>query len=143
MSAIDVDSHPSRSFLSADAARHERNRDHCPLAHRAGRGFRRCAHADAHYTEEQKAWFRSLHPHDRAEPCCDISDCREKLARIGTDGYEVYVDDSYGWVKVPPRAVLHGTRNPIGMAILCYQRARVAPRGLNLIIYCFVPADEG
>jgi len=46
-------------------------------------------------------------------------------------------------VKVPPRAILHGTPNPIGSPILCYQRARLAPRGLDLIIYCFVPADEG
>jgi hypothetical protein len=98
---------------------------------------------NATYTPEQQAWFRSLHPMDRPEPCCDISDCREKASRIAGDDYEVYVDDRLGWVKVPQRAVLHGTPNPIGVAILCYQKARLAPHGLDLIIYCFVPADEG
>ena len=97
----------------------------------------------ANYTEEQRAWFQSLHPPGQKESCCDISDCREKVARVKGDTYEVYVDDSFKWVKVPPRAILRGTPNPIGRPVLCYQRASLAPPGLNLIIYCFVPADEG
>jgi hypothetical protein len=95
------------------------------------------------YSDEQRAWFRSLHPPDRPEPCCDLSDCRPKPARIVGAGYEVYVDNAFGWVKVPRRAILHGTPNPIGEPILCYQKAGVAPKGLDLIIYCFVPAGEG
>ena len=95
------------------------------------------------YTDEQRAWFQSLRPPGKKEPCCDLSDCREKVARVRGDGYEVYVDDSFKWVKVPPAAILRGTPNPIGRPVLCYQRARLAPPGLNLIIYCFVPADEG
>jgi hypothetical protein len=98
---------------------------------------------NAHYSDEQKAWFQGLHPPDRSEPCCDLSDCRPRPARIVGTGYEVYVDNASGWVKVPQRAILHGTPNPIGEAILCYQKAGLAPKGLDLIIYCFVPAAEG
>jgi hypothetical protein len=77
-------------------------------------------------------WFSGLSATD-GTPCCSIADCRRASSRMGAQGYEVLIDDT--WVTVPSDRVLLKTDNPTGQAVVC-----CAPR--TKIILCFVRPPE-
>ena len=61
-----------------------------------------------------------------------MADCRPADYRVGTNGYEVYIEDQ--WRPVPAEKILQGKDNPLGRAVVCYTPARG--------IMCFVRGTE-
>jgi hypothetical protein len=85
-----------------------------------------------------RGWFESLRSPRTGAPCCSVADCRPTLARRGSDGWEVMIDERFRastifWIPVPADKVL-AIENPTGQAIACY----LPEAGLM----CFVPAPE-
>lgn len=87
------------------------------------------AHDDA---EPFADWYNGLRNSDTGAWCCSQHDCRTTEHRLGPTGYEVPINGV--WVAVPAAAILRGTPNPTGSAVVC-----VTPAGE---IRCFVIATE-
>lgn len=83
--------------------------------------------AMAHEGDDARAkWLRSLQTKD-GYSCCSEKDCIPVNARISGNHWEI--ENSGGWLQVPPEAVLHRD-NPDGRPIACVVAGR---------IICFVP----
>jgi len=75
-------------------------------------------------------WFESLQRPDGTGSCCSTADCRRVQSRLGSQGYELFLDGL--WVAVPAKSVIHRD-NPTGEAVACTR---------GHLILCFVPAPE-
>jgi hypothetical protein len=84
--------------------------------------------------EEIRAWFKSVIG-PSGVPCCDISDGHRTRYDMREGAYYVPIDGR--WVPVPRTAVIRDAGNPIGDAVVWYARY-----GENVVIRCFVPANE-
>jgi hypothetical protein len=80
-----------------------------------------------------RAWFRNvLAPNGL--PCCDISDGHRTDYDVRNGAYWVPIEGK--WMEVPDRAVIHGTRNPVGQGVVWYVHQED-----SILISCFVSAD--
>lgn len=78
--------------------------------------------------EEHAAWYKSLKQPGNGGSCCDMTDCKNVLTRVGKEGYEVFINDK--WVKVDPSRVINNKDNPTMGPVACYNPYD--------FIYCFV-----
>jgi len=78
-----------------------------------------------------REWFHSVKS-SKGIPCCDIADGHRTEFDMRKDLYWVPVNGN--WVPVPPDAVLKGTANPVGDAVVWY-----SVYSGQVIIRCFVP----
>lgn len=84
---------------------------------------------------EHHGWYKDLKQPGRTASCCDNQDCRPARARPTDVGWEVYLD-GFGWVPVPPKAILpdHLNQHPLS--------AHVCAHGSGYI-YCFLRGSAG
>ncbi len=78
-----------------------------------------------------REWFHSVKS-SKGIACCDIADGHRTEFDMRKDLYWVPVNGN--WVPVPPDAVLKGTANPVGDAVVWY-----SVYSGQVIIRCFVP----
>jgi hypothetical protein len=80
------------------------------------------------------SWYRSLKQPQSSMSCCDESDCRTVDYRVGSLGYEAFIENE--WIAIEDKLVLKRD-NPTGHAVACAMRI-----GPNIKVFCFVPASE-
>lgn len=90
-------------------------------------------------------WFEGLHRPAGGISCCAAADCHVSESRMNTEGYEVYIEQT--WVTVPTDSILQHVDNPTGHAVVCYRRIRGYDENgdakpIDLKIFCFVRPSE-
>ena len=94
----------------------------------------------AQVSPEIRDWFQKQRS-PIGVPCCDISDGHPTEDDIRGNFYFVPnpMDENGPWVKVPPEAVINGSKNPNGSAVVWY----VIQNGNTIYVRCFVPGPRG
>jgi len=87
---------------------------------------------DADASGPMAHWFRSLRQPGTGVLCCDVSDCRQTIARRSGDGWEAQIPGG-NWTPIPPGLILDDKAHPAGIAVLCWRPAAgvvcfIAPR---------------
>ena len=80
---------------------------------------------------EIRAWFKSVKSH-AGVPCCDIADGHRTDYDMRDSKYWAPINGK--WMMVPPDALVDGSGNPTGNAVVWYSES-----GSNVYIRCFVP----
>lgn len=92
--------------------------------------------------EQQRQWFKSVHPKGPGPSCCDIADGHPTQQDHRADGY--YIPNpkhpDHDWVRVPESAMTTPGSNPVGVATVWFGRGEDADG--NPYIRCFVPEAE-
>jgi hypothetical protein len=83
-----------------------------------------------------RQWFQNQRS-PQGMPCCSVADGHPTEDDIRGNSYYVPnpMDQDGPWIKVPPEAVIYGSKNPTGTAIVWY----VIYNGTTIYIRCFVP----
>jgi hypothetical protein len=84
--------------------------------------------------EPVRKWFKSVIA-PNGVPCCDVSDGHRTSYDMREGAFWVPIEGE--WMRVPERAIIRESENPIGEAVVWYVRHRGA-----IIISCFVPGSE-
>lgn len=86
-----------------------------------------------------RQWFKGVRS-QQGIPCCDVADGHRTDWQARADGY-YWVFVLGEWRRVPKVAVVSGTENPTGDAVVWYvDNKSEGPNGV--FIRCFVPGPE-
>jgi hypothetical protein len=88
-----------------------------------------------HIPQHLRDWFNAQRsPH--GVPCCNIADGHLVQDDIRVDSYWAFFENE--WRQIPPEAIIYGSKNPNGMAVVWYVR-----QGVNTYyVRCFVPGSS-
>ena len=85
-----------------------------------------------------RSWFKSVRS-PNGVPCCDIADGHQTSYDIRppstNEGSDYWIPIESEWYNVPKAAIVYGSGNPIGEAIVWYVK-----QGNGYHIRCYVPA---